>query len=205
MYKKILASFVIIAILGGLFYYYELHLTEPTVPPTPELTFEQQVEEAKQNNAPALSQEAAQAAQQAAAAQFANRYQSDLGFSFGYPDDLSVGSSEDSASGALTVIAQNPEAHVGFQIVITPWSEDGATITKERIEQDLPEIAAHDFAPVSLDGTPGIAFSAADAFFGNSIQIWLVRGGYLYQISTYATQGPLLSKVLGTWKWHAVQ
>lgn len=191
--------FFIVLLVGGWYGFDALSKAPAAAPPAP-LTYEQQVEQAKQGNAASLSPQAAEAAKQTAAAQFANIYQSPFGFSFGYPDSLKVGSSDDPASGATTITAQDTASHVGFQIVTTPWS-DTDPITAERVLADLPDIAAHDFTPVMLDGTPGLAFGASDAFFGDSVQIWLVYRGYLYQVSTYATQGPLVSKVLGTWKW----
>jgi len=149
------------------------------------------------------SPKAAAAAARVAAAQFSERYESVPGFSFGYPDSLKIGSIQDPNSGELTVTAQNAGEHIGFQVYVSP--DRGAPVTQAEIVQDLPQINAHSFTPVSLDGAPGIAFAATDANFGDSLQVWLVHGGYLYQISTYGNQGALLSKVLGTWKWEALE
>ena len=194
----IFALLVVVALLGVWYAFTAVSEAPASAPPLP-LTSAQQVQEAKRGNAASLSPQAAEAATHAAAARFAHTYKSSLGFSFGYPDSLKVGAEEDSATGATTITVQDASSHVGFQISVRAW--DGTDITAEKINADLPEIGAHSFQPVSLDGTPGLAFAASDAFFGESIQIWLIRGDLLYQMSTYATQGPLLSKVLGTWKW----
>lgn len=188
-------SLVLIALIAGGAWWGVVH-RRGSIPPAP--TFAEEVAQARQDNAAALSSEAAAAASRAAAAQFAHTYQGP-GFSFGYPDALKVGATDDPTTGATTILAQDAASHVGIQITIS--SDPGVPVTQAQVQNDLPQIAAHDFTPVALDGAPGIAFSATDPNFGDSLQVWLTRGGQLYQISTYATQGPLLSKMLGTWQW----
>lgn len=190
---------IAVAIVGGGLWWY---FGTPGIPESSvKLTFAEQVEQAREANAAALSPEATEAAKTVAAASFKNIFDaSQLGFTFGYPDQLKAGSFTNPASGATTITVQDVSNHVGFQVYVEPWQGSG-TITEQMVEQDLPQIQAHDFTPVALDGVPGVAFAASDPAFGDSLQVWLARSGMLYQISTYASQGPLLSKVLGTWKW----
>jgi len=179
-------------------------LRRPATPHVEQSSTRESVQQAadsgKAANAEALSASAAAAASQSATAPFSHTYHNALGFSFRYPDALTLGVYENPEDGSLTVTVQNAGTHIGFQVFAKPWSGAG-TMTAEQVEHDIPQIAAHNFQPVSLDGVPGLAFGATDANFGDSTQIWLVRKGFLYQISTYSTQGALLSKVLGTWQW----
>ena len=194
--KTVVAAILAFCILGlGAYYFLPATFYRPR--PAAE-TFAQQVADARDANAAGLSPDAAQAASQTAAADFANTYQG-TGFSLGYPDSLKVGATDAADTGGSTVLLQNAAEHVGIQISIAP--SDLSAVTQEAVQQDLPQIQAHGFEQVSLDGAPGLAFAATDPNFGDSLQVWLVHGRQLYQISTYATQGALLSKVLGTWKW----
>jgi hypothetical protein len=194
----IYSAIAVVLAAGGLWWY----LGAPGAPESSvHLTFAEQVAQGREANAAALSPEASQQAEVVAAASFKNVFNaSQLGFTFGYPDQLKAGSFTDPATGAVTITVQDVSTHVGFQVYARPW-QGSDTITEAMVEQDLPEIGAHDFSPVSLAGVPGVAFGASDPAFGDSLQVWFARGGYLYQVSTYRTQGPLLSKVLGTWKW----
>jgi hypothetical protein len=120
-------------------------------------------------------------------------------FSFVYPDTLQVGRFEQ-ANGE-TIVVQNPDKQVGFQISIRPVDEN-ITMSKQRIQEDLPDLQVSDPQPVRLgaDAGRGLAFiSDNEAFGGDSREVWFTFNNYLYQISTYASMDPLLQKVLDTW------
>jgi hypothetical protein len=61
----------------------------------------------------------------------------------------------------------------------------------------------HDAQPIIVGGMGGTMFSTQAPNQGDSVQVWFVHDGALYQINTYAAQVPLLSKVLGTWEFVA--
>lgn len=195
--SSLLGAYVAIALTlaGGVLYWWQGRPAGSGAPSQADT-----VAAAREANAGGLSPAATASAQDAAQTAFANRYKdATYGFSFTYPDPLTVGASDDPNSGAHTVLVQDTANHVGFQIVVSAWA--GGAITQEKVLHDLPQIEAHDFKPISLGGAQGVTFAAADENFGDSLQAWLVHGSELYQISTYATQGVLLSKVLGTWQW----
>ena len=124
------------------------------------------------------------------------------GFSFRYPNHLSVSNFAD-ASGGEIILVQSPEQAEGFQIAISPFDEPGTTLTADMIERDIPDLAIRDSQDLLLGETgKGVAFiSDNPSFGGNSREVWFVYGGDLYQISTYARLDPLLQSVLGTWKF----
>lgn len=121
-------------------------------------------------------------------------------FSFVYPDTLQVGRFEQANS--ETIVVQNPDKQVGFQISIRPVDEN-IRMTKQRIKQDLPELQISNAQPVQLGKeSRGLAFfSDNKAFGGNSREVWFTYNNYLYQISTYARLDPLLKRVLNSWSF----
>lgn len=125
-------------------------------------------------------------------------------FSFTYPNGATVKSIPDE-SGETVVVEAGLSAAAGegsgIQIVIAPFDEDIA-LTPERIKQDIPDITMNDTQTIKVDGTQAVAFTSTDASFGASAEVWLVRGGKLYQISTPDNSRALLYNLLTQWKWN---
>jgi hypothetical protein len=146
--------------------------------------------------------EAAAAASRYAAAPFTHTYTNPTyGFSFQYPDGLAIGEWTDPADGgdATTVLIQNVPENVFFQIYITPWSDPETPLTAALIEEAAPQLQVHDARPIIVGGVDGIMFSAEAPNQGDSVQVWFVHDGALFEIDTYAEQLPLVSKVLASW------
>ena len=148
-------------------------------------------------------------------------------FSLMMPADFAASESEDPSASSTTVVLQNSTGD-GVQIVVTPFDDDpndgsGYTLTKERILQDVPDLAIADGQPVNV-GTNyvGLAFKSDNPAFcappepcaegggGASREVWFVypecnRGvcsGNLYQITTYARLDPLLQAIFKTWQFN---
>lgn len=155
---------------------------------------------ALQANSAGLSTTTATAANAVANQVFSQTYTNmSLGFSFKYPAGLKAGTETSQSTGSVTVLVQNPSTHLGFQLYITPYSGSSASVTAAHVAQDLPNIDMRDAQGVVIAGAPGVTFLATDPNFGNSRQVWFVHKGYLYQASTYSSQGSLLGKVLSAW------
>lgn len=124
----------------------------------------------------------------------------EYGASFLIPPDFTVGNFPD-GEGEVFVI-QNAEKLQGFQVRIMPHDESGP-LTAERIRQDLPSLEMRQVEEVLLEGQPaGVAFlSDSEVFGGNSREVWLVKDGRLFQISTYKSLEPLLLRVFSTWEF----
>lgn len=122
-------------------------------------------------------------------------------FSFLYPGNLSVGRFDE--GDGETIVIQNAEERVGFQIYITSVGEE-IIMTRERIQEDLPDLEVRDPRPVQLgeQSGQGLAFlSDNESYGGSSREVWFTFNGYLYQISTYASLDPLLQQVLNSWEF----
>jgi len=156
---------------------------------------------AKEANSAGLSPEAAVVASTAAEASFSKVYtNTQYGFSFQYPETLTIGDTTAPTDEATTILAQDVTSHVGFQIYITPFTDSDPVITADRVQQSLPDVVMQEAQPVQVSGSnQGLSFLTKDASFGESRQVWFVYNGNLYQISTYSSQSVLLEKILTTW------
>ncbi|MEX0931439.1 MAG: hypothetical protein WDZ88_01675 [Candidatus Paceibacterota bacterium] len=138
---------------------------------------------------------------------FTNKYVSEqYSFSFNYPEDYTSSNFKEPIGENQmreTILVQNVQKKEGFQVLITPFNESGATLTSERIRRDIPDLEIRQEQEVLLGSVgKGIAFlSDNEAFGGASREVWFIIGGNLYQISTYASQEKLLQEMLATWKF----
>jgi len=73
-------------------------------------------------------------------------------------------------------------------------------LTTERIRQDLPEMPIQNPQQVVFPGAAvqGVMFKSSGGGFGESIELWFVRGGHLYQASSYFSQFDFFNRVMGT-------
>lgn len=161
------------------------------------------IEAAQEANSAGLSPEAAAVADATADTTFTGVYtNAQYGFSFRYPETLTVGEIESPTDEVTTIVAQDATSHIGFQIHITPFIDPDPIITTERIQQSLPDIDMGDAHQMVVGGNDGgISFLTKDASFGESRQVWVVDRSSLYQISTYGSQSVLLEKILTTWEF----
>ncbi len=87
-----------------------------------------------------------------------------------------------------------------FQIFVTPFDETDP-LTPERIKKDLPQKVVSNPRAATLDGTKAIAFLSREEGTGEVFEIWFVRDGRLYQITTEIKFADGLQAILQTWKF----
>jgi hypothetical protein len=46
-----------------------------------------------------------------------------------------------------------------------------------------------------------LAFHGFDAAMGQTYEVWFIRGGFRYEISTYKELEPWLNQILATWRF----
>lgn len=105
----------------------------------------------------------------------------------------------DEGGGAATVTLEDLANAQGFQIFIVPYAE--ATISDERFRKDIPSGVRTDEEAITLDGVPAVAFRSRDHALGETREVWVIRGGYLYEITAPRALEAWLSGVLLTWKF----
>lgn len=124
-------------------------------------------------------------------------------FSLQMPGNFTTRELAPDDSGATTLLIESTDRADGVQIIVSPFDEDVRALTKERIQQDVPDMQIMDPQAVEIgENYTGLAFkSDNEAFDGASREVWFVFRGNLYQISTYDRLDPLLKKIFSTWRF----
>jgi hypothetical protein len=119
-------------------------------------------------------------------------------FSLLYPNYLKV-STFDEGGGATTITFQNPEKGQGFQIFIVPYGE--SQVSEQRFKYDEPSGVRNNLKNIVVDGASGDAFYSTDATIGETREVWVVHGGFLYEITTHKLLDAWLGGILQTWRF----
>ena len=84
-----------------------------------------------------------------------------------------------------------------MQIYIMPFDED-IVLTADRIKQDIPDIKMRDAREIKVGETKGVKFVDEDQ---NTKEIWFVRGGFLYQVSSILKDEKITEEIIKSWGW----
>ncbi len=120
------------------------------------------------------------------------------GFSLRYPNELQVIERKEGAD-ADSITFDNADGSRGFQIFIVKYGEP--QITKSRIDLDTKKGGEGDPVEIVLPATRALMFFSRDPMFGRLREVWFIRGGYLYEVTTYAELEAWLSEILTTLKF----
>lgn len=122
-------------------------------------------------------------------------------FSLKMPEDF-VARQVPGLDGAEIILLEDATGQ-GVQITVTPFDEDLQVLTKEQIQEEIPDLQIVDPQSVEI-GTnhTGLAFKSDNEFFdGASREVWFVFKGNLYQISTFMRLDDLLRQLFATWQF----
>lgn len=119
-------------------------------------------------------------------------------FSLLHPEDLNV-QEFDEGGGAMTVVFGNDAQTHGFQIFIVPYSAE--QVDRERFLTDQPSGVMKDPVDVLIDGTRGTIFFGKNSIMGDTREVWFIRDGFLYEVTTYDELDTWLAGVMQSWKW----
>ena len=120
------------------------------------------------------------------------------GFSILYHEALSQ-KEIDEGGNASTIVFQNPEEGKGFQIFVVPYN--GEQVSEERFRQDIPSGVREKTEEIIVSGAKGVAFYSQDPFLGDTREVWILHGGYLYELTTFKAYEAELQTVLQTWRF----
>lgn len=101
--------------------------------------------------------------------------------------------------GAMTITFQNPDKGEGFQIFIVPYNE--SQVSPARFKMDIPSGVRTDMTDVTIDGAVGAAFYSTHALLGDTREVWFIKGGYLYEVTTLKPLEAELVPILQTWQF----
>ncbi|HVZ76271.1 MAG TPA: hypothetical protein VG934_03340 [Candidatus Paceibacterota bacterium] len=128
-----------------------------------------------------------------------NEYHNDAyHFSVLYPDNLKVAEQDNGASATFTF--EDDKNVQGFQLFVQPFS--GTQITDAQFKQDDPSGVRDDPQNFTLDGASGVAFYSQDHLLGDTREMWFIRGGFLYEVTTFKEQADWLDQIMQTWKFY---
>ncbi len=119
-------------------------------------------------------------------------------FSLHYPKNLTFTEYKEQGD-AMTIVFESEDAQWGFQIYITPYS--GTTITKERFALDSPSGVFKEPLEVMIDGQRAVLFFGKNSIMGETREVWIIHGGYLYEVTTYSDLDAWLGSIMQTWKF----
>lgn len=126
---------------------------------------------------------------------YENRYH---GFSLVYPRELQVREVAEE-SGARTIIFETVTREQGFQIYITPYA--GANVTREQFLKDQPSGVYKEPQDIQVDGVPAIMFYGAVDLMGETREVWFIRNGFLFEVTTYKELDTWLAGIMQTWQF----
>jgi hypothetical protein len=72
-------------------------------------------------------------------------------------------------------------------------------ITQERFAMDEPSGVMNSPINITLDGAAATEFLSSNTAMGDSREIWFLRGGYLYEITTPRALDAWLLNIMQTW------
>lgn len=119
-------------------------------------------------------------------------------FSLFYPQELTVGE-RDEGGGASTITFQNVAKAEGFQIFIVPYTE--AKVSEARFKQDVPSGVRESLSNITVDGATAAAFYSTNALLGATREVWFVRNGFLYEVTTLKPLDAWMDAIIQTWKF----
>ena len=121
-------------------------------------------------------------------------------FHFGlfFPDNLHA-TEYNEQGGALTASFQDPVTNEGFQVYVTPYA--GKQIDTARLKLDEPSGVYLQPTDVIIDGTSATTFFSTNAIMGDTREVWFIKNGFLYEVTTYKELDTWLADILRTWKF----
>lgn len=118
------------------------------------------------------------------------------GFSLFYPNDLAV-SSFGEGNGASTIVFQNTTEVRGFQIFVVPYTE--AQISEERFRKDVPSGVREHPVNILVGGVPAVMFFSKNAILGDTVEVWVIKNGYLFEITAPKPLAVWLANIMQSW------
>jgi hypothetical protein len=115
-----------------------------------------------------------------------------------YPQELSVNKRAESG-GAVTITFQNATKGLGFQIFVVPYADP--QVSEEQFAKDNPSGIRDSLQPVVIDGALGSAFYSSDENLGPTREVWFIKNGFLFEVTTPKPLEKWLRDILATWEF----
>jgi len=103
----------------------------------------------------------------------------------------------DEGGGAVTITFENFQKVRGLQIFIVPYNE--MTISEARFKADVPSGVRTNVANTYVNGVKAVTFNGYDSALGDTREVWFIRGGYLYEVTTFKGVADWFVPIMQTW------
>ena len=54
---------------------------------------------------------------------------------------------------------------------------------------------------VTIDGATATSFYSTNALLGETAEVWFIRGGYLFEVTSPKSEAAWLSQIMSTWQF----
>ena len=125
-------------------------------------------------------------------------YSAQYRFSLFYPDNLNE-KTYDEGGGASTFDFETADYSQGFEVFVVPYSK--TQVDQARFKLDEPSGALMQSTTITINNTPAVMFFGNNAAMGDTREVWFIRGGYLYEVTTYKDLDAWLSQIMATWQF----
>ncbi len=119
-------------------------------------------------------------------------------FSLFYPTELAV-TEYPEQGGGRSFSFENKDESQGFEIYAFPYSD--TQITQKRFLTDEPSGVRQQPNDVVIDGVKATMFFGNNAIMGDTREVWFIKNGYLYELTTYKSLDSWLGSIMQTWKF----
>ena len=86
-----------------------------------------------------------------------------------------------------------------FQVYVTPYADK--QVTSQQFTLDEPSGVKKDAKDVMIGGVRGTMFFSTNTSLGNTREVWFIKNGFLYEVTTYQELDAWLSQIMTTWKF----
>ena len=120
-----------------------------------------------------------------------------LRFSILFPKDLSV-KEYDEGAGSL-IVFEDAAGEKGFQVYVVPYDKE--KISKEQFTMDVPSGVMEEPTEIVIDGTHAAMFLSKNAILGDTREVWFIKNGFLYEVTTYKALDTWLANIMKSWRF----
>jgi len=106
---------------------------------------------------------------------------------------------KDEAENAATVVFQNVDTVEGFQVYIVPYAQK--EVSAKQLKRDEPSGVRTHVQAVTIGDVTGTAFDRSDSNLGDIHEVWFIRGGYLYEVTTLKPLEEWFAPILESWRF----
>ena len=82
---------------------------------------------------------------------------------------------------------------------VVPYA--GAQITKDEFTKDIPSGVIENPTNIVVAGVPATMFLSTDATMGTTREVWFIKDGLLYEVTTYQQLDTWLAQIMQSWKF----